>query len=370
MEIKITGDYLGATGYASHTRNLAQALKKEGVDIKVETNLIPGWENMVSAEDLELFKLDGEERTEIMISTPPSWETRMYQGHNFIGVGVFEGDTVPLQWKRIAESDSIKQLWVPSNHVKDAFINTGLDGKKIKIVPHGVDTELFNKDVVAKPDLKTVKNEGSFVFLFVGGWAQGENDRKNLPLLLRAYTEEFGKDEKVQLIVKINPVYNRPQWRPDEEIEKLNLKNKWSRASFSVVSAILPYERLPEVYSLADCQVQPTRGEGFCLPILEGMSCGVPCIATAFGGQEDFMNDNNGWLLKDFELKQACEPNLLYEGINWAELDQKALQKAMRYAFEHQDEVRTKGKQAAKDANEWTWQNSAKKAIEYLKEVK
>src|SRR5690606_22597079 len=112
------------------------------------------------------------------------------------------------------------------------------------------------------------------------------------------------------------------------------------------------------IYTASDVFVLPSRGEGVGLPYIEAMSSGLPCIATGWGGQTDFITPDNGYLI-NYKLKStmfnkddSLAPHfysLFSEDMEWADADVNHLRKIMRYAYENQDETKQKGKQARED---------------------
>ena len=263
---------------------------------------------------------------------------------------------------------------MPSDHVKNAILNTVLEwGKnktgerdlstelreKIKIVPHGVDFTLF------KPGETETKRP--FTFIANKGWSQGINDRGGLQWLFKAYCEEFTNKDNVSLKVKINPTYCHPGWDINDEISKLNIKKQSDSPELQISTDLVEYKIVPIFYENADVFVSPTMAEAFNLPIAEAMACGLPVITTNFGGQTDFVNKDNGWLIDGKFTNITLDKQ--YEGIQWMKPDLKELRKVMRYCYEHQDEVKQKGKQAFKDIQEYSWRKSAEKAINHLKEL-
>ena len=59
--------------------------------------------------------------------------------------------------------------------------------------------------------------------------------------------------------------------------------------------------------------------------------------------------------------------DLLYEGISWKIPNLLEFRKMLRYIYEHQDEVKSKKDSALITAQQFTWQNSARRLIDYLK---
>jgi len=366
VKINIIGNGIGNSGYAIHTRELALALDKEGADVSIETQAPQGWEQQITDPKLlKILKKNNAEGINVAITMPNMWPLISCRNQPFYGFGIFEGTKAPIQWMLEANKEKVTKVLVPSTHTKESLVNAGVKSDKIEIIPHGIDLDLFKPTDKFDPQFnELLKEKDKFTFLFVGGWSRGEKDRKNLPALLRAFTNEFKKGENVRLFVKINTVYNNQNWNLANEIKKLNLNEK-DGAKFTIIASMMPRNKLNQLYSIGDVFVMPTRGEAFSLPNLESMACGLPNITTNFGGQTDYVNKKNGWLI-DYKLAPACEKNVLYEETDWAEINEDKLRESMRYAFEHQNEVKVKGKQALKDAQSWTWKNSAIKLLKLI----
>ncbi|TMK90002.1 MAG: glycosyltransferase family 4 protein [Actinobacteria bacterium] len=53
----------------------------------------------------------------------------------------------------------------------------------------------------------------------------------------------------------------------------------------------VPHERLPSLYRGAEVFVFPSRFEGFGMPIVEAMACGVPCVASSHPSMDEACGD-------------------------------------------------------------------------------
>ena len=100
------------------------------------------------------------------------------------------------------------------------------------------------------------------------------SERKNFVHLLRAFAKliKNTKDDTLYLVL-LGP--KRAGFKAvDEEIVKLNIKDKIIQTGF------VADEDMPILYSGAEVFVYPSLYEGFGLPILEAMQCGTPVICT------------------------------------------------------------------------------------------
>lgn len=366
MKVNIIAPIFGSSGYASHSRQLANALN-EVCDVRLVTQLFPNWELQVNDKELEMInKPDSPDRINIIIDLPHNWSAQLNKQKN-IGFLVWEGDKIPKHWEECIKDIRVNQVWVPSTHVFMAIKNT-LEGEdyekqmlmqKVKIVPHGVNLDWFKPEKI-KPEI--------FTFLVNKGF-RNELDRGGVQHALKAFIQEFKKGE-ARLILKLNPAYAMPLETVVNIINKYiqecgKLQNEIPEIMFSMENIEL--KNMTSLYNNSDVLLSPSEAEAFSLPCIESMACGKPVITTDFGGQTDFVTSNNGWIVETD--KHEIKHELMYEGISWAKPKLESLKKAMREAYADKEVTDKKGLKAIEDAKNWTWKNSAEKATENLKNI-
>lgn len=363
MNINFYGSFFGMTGYDSHCKQLVNALFKKTPYIHIEDLRTSNHKyELTQKEHIMLNNKFFQDGISIAVILPPDWPKIWKKNpKHFIGFFVWEGDRIPKKWLLILDNKKVDQIWVPSSHTKQAILNTDKKLKrKIRVVPHGVNLKLF------KP-IKNKKTHEKMTFFANKGWAKGINDRGGIQFLLKAFANEFRKNDsdKVALKVKINKSYNPTNWNLKKEIDKLKLYN--NRPKVEISTSMIEYKNLPKFYHKGDVFVNPCMSDSFGLTIAEAMACGLPSITTNFGGQTDFVNEKNGWLI-DYKLTPSKEP--MYEGINWAIPDIVHLGKIMRNCVENPKKVERKGLKATNDIKKYSWENSARIAMKFLEELK
>jgi len=349
----IIGTIFGTSGYDVHTRNLFNALYKIE-KCSLITQLFQGFEKLVNDNELEAIKSKKGD-INIIITNPVNWRTNCDGKRNWAYL-VWEGDKIPLSWIEECLNPEIEYILVPSNHTKKAIENTeGFNkeiSKKIKLIPHGVDLNLFHSKEKPK-DFTFIANKGF----------RNLQDRGGIQYLIKAYLEEFNIKENVNLIIKINPAYGIPDL--NKIINQLDIKNKESAKIKFLVDSI-KYEKLVDLYNSGQVFVSPTRAESFNIPCIEAMACGLPVITTNFGGQTDFVNNNNGIIISG-ELEEI-KHEINYEGIRWLTPNINELRTAMRELYSNPEMVSSKSFESIKTAKEFTWDKSAEKIHSLLKQ--
>lgn len=360
MKFNIIGNILDSTGYSIHTRQLANALGKIA-DVKLNAHIQSGQEGLLTDKEVEMLKKKDEDRINIIITNPLHWKNNIKKGRNWAFL-VWEGDKIPDCFIEQCLNPDIEYILVPSLHTYRAITYTirciedelGEDRHdlrnikdKLQVIPHGVDlTKFYPKE---KPKV--------FTFICNKGF-RGLEDRGGIQYAIKAYFEEFSKTDNVEMQIKINPIYGVPDIIKIVEELKINEDN----AVLKINTSQLPYEDLVNLYNVGHVFVAPTRAEAFNLPCIEAMACGLPVITTNFGGQVEYVNNENGWIIGG-ELKEV-EHELEYEGIKWLTPSIPELRKAMREAYTN--DLKNKIDKSLEVARQMTWDNSAKKLIDLI----
>jgi GT2 family glycosyltransferase/glycosyltransferase involved in cell wall biosynthesis len=270
-----------------------------------------------------------------------------------VGWSMLEVTGLPQTW--VDGCNSMDEVWVPSTFNVETFRTSGVR-VPIRVMPLGVDTDYFH------PGITGYRPSTRFTFLSVFEWGE----RKAPEVLLRAFTEEFKDSEDVLLLLS---VANRdPQVDIQQQIDALGLGT--SAPIVVMPNARFTGPQMGSLYRSADCFVLPSRGEGWGMPVLEAMACGLPTIATRWSGPADFLHEGVGYPLEPARLVRAEARCPYYAGFEWADPDVDQLRSLMRTVFEDQVAAQAKGLAAAAEvAARWTWDHAAEKVRRRLLEL-
>ena len=277
------------------------------------------------------------------------------QGKYKIGFTMLEVDGFPEEWVR--QANKMDEIWVPSEFNKQTFLKSGLK-KPIYKIPLGVDTNYFNQKIQSQ------KNPNKDYAFFTNiEWGE----RKNPQMQLRQFNKTFKSTDDVCLIAKLN---NRdPNINLQNEIKALNLKSNGGRIYF-IINREFSFNELPLLYRSVDCYITAGRGEGWDMPLLEAMACGLPTIATDWGAHQEFATNENSYLLNINGTIPAIAKCPYYDGFQWADPDSNHFSELLIQIYNNPEQAKSKGIYAANEIErKWQWKNTTEKILNRVRSV-
>ncbi|MGD6818500.1 glycosyltransferase [Metabacillus sp. 113a] len=347
-------------GYANSSRNIMLALDEQNVEVRYRfvygkgTPILLEESSKIDDHRLNLFSRRARD--------PHAPDVIYGQGDVFfrnkgrynVGYTMLEVDGLPAEWVR--QSNMMNEIWVPSQFNAETFRESGVN-VPIHVVPLGIDPNYFN------PGIQGTRFSDKFTFLSVFEWGE----RKAPEDLFRTFLTEFAANDDVLLVCKITN--NDPSVNVEHEIQKLGFKDFGSKVLI-LLNQKLPTHLMGSLYRSADCFVLSTKGEGWGMPILEAMACGIPTVATDWSAQQEFLNIHTGYPVNVKKLVPAIARCPYYKGFKWAEPDLEHLAFQLRHVYENRETAKEKSHHAAnKIIESWTWKNTALKIKQRLDEI-
>jgi FkbM family methyltransferase len=250
------------------------------------------------------------------------------------------------------------QVWVPSNWQKRCTVEQGISEEKVKVVPEGVDGNLF------KPLDKEVNNE-KFTFLLVGRW----DYRKSIKEIIKSFTETFSEEENVQLIISVdNPFATDGLTSTEQRLEKFGIKHK----NIKIIHHMSKNDYV-ELLKSVNCFLSCARSEGWNLPLIEAMACGIPSTYSNWGAQLEFAKDKGIPIQIKGEVPASVdnEESWIKDAPgNFCEPNFDHLKLIMRDVYKNYDSYKVNALlDSEKIRKEFSWENAAMIAKKYIHEL-
>eukprot|EP01116_Phalansterium_solitarium_P009089 TRINITY_DN2310_c0_g1_i2.p3 TRINITY_DN2310_c0_g1~~TRINITY_DN2310_c0_g1_i2.p3 ORF type:complete len:338 (-),score=152.50 TRINITY_DN2310_c0_g1_i2:51-1064(-) len=255
-----------------------------------------------------------------------------------IGRSMYETDRIPDKWAGRC-NELVDEVWLPSQFNVETFANAGVERAKLSVLPEPVDVDEYNPQFYHAVHLP--KRKG-FNFLAVAKWEK----RKNWDGLLQAYFDEFNAADDVALHIR-SSLDSRNEQEYRLLIDSYLKAHERNRSSLPVVSIIkdkYPFTKLPALYKAVDAVVSATHGEGWGLPLIEGMAMELPVIATNWSGTTEFMRASNSHPVAVASLVPAD-----VSGHLWAQPNITLMRRAMRDVFTNRHTAKELGRKARQD---------------------
>jgi glycosyltransferase involved in cell wall biosynthesis len=213
--------------------------------------------------------------------------------------------------------------------------------EKIKVIHHGYDKNLFNENI-SQEEIKKINTRYQIpdtrYMIYVGAI----QPRKNIETLVDAY--EIAKKEFPDLKLAIAGDLG---WLYKPILEKIK------SAEGVIYLGKFKAKDLPALLRGAEAFVLPSLYEGFGLPALEAMACGVPVVAADNSSLSEIVGDA-GILFNAYSNDESVSP---------ADKLAEALKKILE-SDKLRDDLRKRGLERVKN---FGWEKCARETLEWLK---
>jgi glycosyltransferase involved in cell wall biosynthesis len=191
-------------------------------------------------------------------------------------------------------------LTVSESSKRDIVARMGVDPGRLHVVPVGMDPDVF----APRPAVGRVRGR-------LMTTASADVPMKGLAPLLEALAKVRTEREDAHLVVIGKPKEKSPI---PALVERLGLAGK-----VEFVHGVTT-ERIVELYAEAEVAVVPSLYEGFSLPAVEAMACGVPVVATTGGALPEVVGENGESALTVAPGDQSALASALLRALTDADL--------------------------------------------------
>jgi len=265
--------------------------------------------------------------------------------------------TSPEQLKLMREGINII---TPSRWSRDGLIRSGAAPEHIHIVPHGVDPEVFHPlDKESRAQLrKQLGWQDRFVMLNVSA----QYSWKGIRLLLQSFATMVEEKRDLLLVLKGSDQIYNSELAIQKHLQNMHPRLRQNlKQNVAYTGSSLCVTQLVEYYQAADVLVAPYHAEGFNLPVLEALACGLPVICTDGGPTDEFVDEQVG-----YRTPGKTGPGI-HEGDIWLYPDPDSFLAQMHAVYDDsafRNTVRSAGPERVRQG--WTWAQATDRLLDVL----
>lgn len=285
-------------GYGVHAINLIIAYYKYNKDIALYP--INGALNYSDTIIDELLQNQIKSKKDDMgICIWHEFDMLRFCGKPRIGLVVFEKEELIELAK--TQLMTLNYIIVVSEWAKKVLLRELKEYKpdNIFIIPEGFDENIFFPEYKQDYKLETLKEE--LKFITIGKF----EDRKNSLLILELFANVASNSlRKTKLIAHMYNHFNLT-WLKEIE-KKLNLwgmqkvGNVWLKGNTTIQILDKPFrtqEEIAKVINKSHFGIYLSDAEGWNLPLIETLACGIPCVCKNITGQTEYLKEYSKELL-------------------------------------------------------------------------
>ena len=245
---------------------------------------------------------------------PPSWITRMHKFDHTVFFSKFA-------YNQIIHRDKSMQ-------------------DKCSMIYHGINPYLYHP--LRREHIDRFKKNNGMENKFVVGMVARNQARKAHPRLLLAWQKFAQGKEDVMLLMHCCP--QDQGWDLGDLVNRFGLNQKVRiTMPHNNPAQGVPQDQMVMLYNAMDVHVLTTEGEGFGIPVLESMACGIPNITDDYAASAELVKEAEGGLLTPAITRvfRGADHNF-----DRPSTDIDKLAEQFQWMYEHPEERRQMGRQA------------------------
>ena len=348
-EVAYYGYVLARTGYGTAARGYVHALDTASVPMSIVS--LDRFPHPELSDPVIHARMAGNRR---FVPSLHVWHTEphavMKLARSFTRLVVlttWEAESLPATY--VEALNRAAEVWVPS-HYNQRHFSEQLSVPVFRL-PHPVNR-------IAEPRLEAEDFErelglpqGCFVAVAVGTW----QERKNLDGAIEAFLRAFPRERDAFLIVKTSFAFVDERMARSQIAAAIARANVPDAAEAEKRIRIFPYywpeDCLSSLLHRADCHLSLHRGEGWCYPLFDAASLGVPVVATGYSGPMDYLDGVHhslvGYRLTAANQRRHTIRFAFDSSMNWAEPDLEDAALCLRRVYEDRQGARRRASEAA-----------------------
>lgn len=260
-----------------------------------------------------------------------------FRDRHTIGLFFWEAGPIPTDWA--AAFEHLDEVWVASATVGEAVAPVS----PVPVVEMPMPVALPRVPQRTRAELG-MPEEG-FLFLYVHDY-HSTAARKNPTGLVQAFKRAFAPGSGAKLVIKSINAHNLPH-EHDRVIVAAD-----GHPDIALIDAYVSAGEKNAMIAACDCYVSLHRSEGFGLTIAEAMLLGKPAIATRYGGNLEFMTDENSFLVDWTPVAVGEDAHPYPSDATWADPDLEQAAALMREVFDDPDRAGERAQQGRRDVLE------------------
>jgi glycosyltransferase involved in cell wall biosynthesis len=336
--VELAGYLDAAVGVGEAARRYVLALRSAGIPVRERNVPLPGRDAAGSglptgpspppeAVMFNLLCLNPEQ----MVPYLDSPESPSRDGRATIGIWSWEVDVVPAGWR--AAAAKVDEVWTYSRFAAE-LIGTAI-GTPVQDIPPPV-------SVAADPVTPSIRWPAGFRVLIMFDYLS-TLERKNPIGAINAFRRAFPPGDGATLVVKsVNG-----QHRLDRQ-EELKV-TAGGRDDILLIDRTMSGAERDALIASCDCYLSLHRSEGHGLPLAEAMASGKSVVATAYGGNNEFMRESNSYPVAWTMTPVGKGVEHYPAAARWAEPDIDHAARLLRRIREDPDDARLRTDRARAD---------------------